>query len=77
MYDGFLVDVEEGALSAKEESVIAMMSVGLDTDLICHLFLHSDFCEFWRWFFGLAVNVVVLWLFWCGLHWSWSWLAYK
>lgn len=77
--DGLFSDIEETALLTNEESVIAMMGIGLDADLVCHLLLHSDLYEFWRWLLGLAVNVVVLWLFRLGFAWgwSWSWLAYK
>ena len=58
--DGLFADIEERALFGDEESVVAVMGVGLDADLVCHLLLHSDLDELWGWFLGLAVNVVVL-----------------
>ena len=61
--NGLFADIEETAFFADEESIVAVVCVGLDAYLVCQLLLHSDLYEFWRGFLGLAVNVVVLRLF--------------
>lgn len=67
MSDRLFADIEEGALFSDEESVVAVGSVSLNAYLVCHLLLNANLYEFRRRFFGLAVNVVVLRLFWSGL----------
>lgn len=69
--DWLFADIEEAALFGNEESVVAVMSIGLDAYLVGQLLLHSNLHVFRRGFLGLAVNVVIFGLFRIGVTRSW------